>query len=95
MEITNTHRVKMCMMKMKPQFPETPGGQLMCAVFEQAIKDLVYIPTPDISEAARLQSEIRNRSARRYLRGKMTNLTLLNIDPEWVRGLLVKYGLVI
>ena len=60
------------------QFPETPEGRLMFAIFEQTIMDLF------IRE--------HNNSAMVHLYGNIPEASLCGVDPGWIRSVLIKMG---
>ena len=82
---------------------ETPEGNLMFAIFAQALHDLVRVPhkrrpsEPKSGyESRKVTVERERESAIRYLEGDgsdMIHAQLCGLDPEWVRSTLLKMNL--
>jgi len=71
------------MRKIKPQFPSTPDGNLMSAVIEQAINDLVH--------NRKYKNYKHARSAKKYLDTDMPHALACGIDPDWIRKQISQY----
>lgn len=69
--------------KIKPQFPSSQEGQLMLAVIEQALKDLVSKKC-EISARA---------SAETYLTGYMAHAEVCGVDSGWITFVARRAGL--
>jgi len=60
------------------QFPACAEGQLMCAVVNVALTDL-------ISNRQGIEIERHRENAARYLNGEMWHALVAGVDPEWIR----------
>lgn len=60
------------------QFPTCGEGQLMCAVINVALTDL-------ITNRQGAEIERYRENAARYLRGEMWHALVAGVDPEWIR----------
>lgn len=61
----------------------SPEADLMFAVFATAARDLVTSQYSAYEKVSAL-------SAKKYLNSNMGHLTIIGIDPDWVRGLFKK-----
>lgn len=64
----------------KHKFPQSPEGRLFFAIVEKAILDLTD------------KSATLRKDAERYLRGDIIHAQLCGVDPEWIRRVCLKHG---
>ncbi len=78
----NVKTAKLVIKKIKPQFPDTPEGNLMFAVVSQAIRD-VASPTSTITISDQ-------SSALRYLDSDMPHAAICGVQASWIRSIIKK-----
>ena len=84
-ELTDRQRVTAACSKIRTQFPDNPEAKLSFSVVSQAIKD-AYCPNHGCKEL-----DITN--ARDFLQSEMLVATISGVEPEWIRLVLRKIGL--
>jgi hypothetical protein len=79
---THHELVRAAMKKIGYQFPTIPEAQLMKEVLRQCLTDL------DSDNRSERDSAIK------YLREDLTCCEVCGVDPDWVRSVLAKIGLI-
>jgi len=74
----------------RTQFPESSEANLMMAVIEQALRDLLI---GDVESNGKIIPHADRASAARYLSGSIHHAEICGVESEWIRRVLAKVGL--
>ena len=77
--IPQSMKARMVMRKIAPEFPLCPEGRLMFAIVECAMREYAN----------------GNGQCRHYLAGSIPHAAICGLDPDWIRHVMNKCGLVI
>lgn len=90
-------RATLAYLKIKPQFPDTPHGQLYCNVVRQAINDLAAgadkKATSLKNKAALKAQQIRRDAINYFNQPEIFGVEQAGVSSTWVREILQKFGL--
>ena len=86
-------KVRKVIARVQPQFPETPEAKLMYAIFEQALKDLVYrhlvirgsVSAMDCKRRENARRLHNQNTAQQYVKSDMPHAEICDVDSDWIR----------